>query len=163
MLNCDIGLIGFAGSGKDTAAQALISKGWRRKAFADHLKTLAYSFGWDGRKNEKGRKFLQDLGMAARAYNSNFWIEQAYFGMTAVPTAYTKIPFVWTDVRFENEAEFIRKRGGVIIRIIRPNIPCGEHESESGQNKIDADYTIVNDGTVEELHNTILNLLETHD
>jgi dephospho-CoA kinase len=163
MLNCDIGLIGLASSGKDTAAEVLIQKGWRRKAFADHLKTLAHFFGWNGEKDERGRTLLQDLGMAARTYNSNFWIQQAYFSTSAVPVAYTKIPFVWTDVRFENEAEFIRKRGGVIVRIIRPQVKMDQHISEFGQNKIDADYTIINDGTVEELHNTILNLLETHD
>lgn len=163
MLDCDIGLIGLAGSGKDTAATALISKGWRRKAFADHLKILARSFHWDGKKDERGRALLQDLGMAARKYKPDFWIKQAYFGLTDTHHNYNKLRFVWTDVRFENEAEFIRNRKGVIIRIIRPSLQAGEHESESGQNKIDADYTVVNDGTVEELHNTILNLLETHD
>jgi dephospho-CoA kinase len=163
MLDCDIGLIGLAGSGKDTAAKALIAKGWRRKAFADHLKILARNFGWNGVKDDRGRKLLQDIGMAARQYNSNFWIQQAYYGLTTVSNEYLDMRFVWTDVRFENEAEFIRKRGGVIIRIIRPNLQAGEHESESGQNKIDADYTVVNDGTVEKLHNTILNLLEAYD
>ena len=32
-----VGLVGLRGSGKDTAAQALLEKGWRRTAFADAL------------------------------------------------------------------------------------------------------------------------------
>jgi hypothetical protein len=158
---CDVGFIGLAGSGKDTAALALTARGWRRKAFADHLKSLAFSFGWDGYKDAKGRKLLQDLGMAARAYNENFWIDQAYYGLTSISENFSKIPMVWTDVRFENEAEFIRKRGGIIIRIKRPEqISRDQHESELNQFDIHADYEVVNGGTIEDLHNAILQILE---
>ncbi len=45
-----IGLIGLAGSGKDTAAEALGEFGYWKAAFANHLKQLAYEFGWDGQK-----------------------------------------------------------------------------------------------------------------
>jgi len=163
MTHGDIGLVGLAGSGKDTAAALFVGKGWRHKAFARKLKYLALTLGWDGVKDEAGRRFLQDLGMAARAYNPNTWIHFVAKEIFGAAPEFKDIPFVWSDVRFENEAEFIRNRGGVIIRIVRPNLQADEHESESGQNKIDADYTIVNDGTVEDLHNTILRLLQTHD
>jgi len=33
-----VGLTGYAGSGKDTAAQALLDIGWERRAFADNLR-----------------------------------------------------------------------------------------------------------------------------
>lgn len=160
----DVGFIGLAGSGKDTAAMALIAHGWRRKAFADHLKALAYSFGWNGNKDVKGRKLLQDLGMAARSYNENFWIDKAYEGMATVSENFAKIPRVWTDVRFENEAEFVRKRGGIIIRVKRPELLSNDqHASEQMQFDIQADYEVINGGTIPELHEQILNILKNHD
>lgn len=160
---CDVGFIGLAGSGKDTAAMALIAHGWRRMAFADHLKELARSFGWDGVKDEKGRKLLQDLGMAARTYNPNFWINKAYCGLNAVNRNFSKIPRVWTDVRFQNEADFVRSRGGLIIRIQRPDQESRDsHESETNQFGIHADFNVKNDGTIEELHDKILAILQ-HD
>jgi hypothetical protein len=160
---CDVGFIGLAGAGKDTAALCLIAHGWRRRAFADYLKSLAFSFGWNGYKDEKGRKLLQDLGMAARAYNPNFWIDQAYLGLVGINENFAKVPMVWTDVRFENEAEFIRKRGGIIIRIKKPEqISCDQHESELNQFGIAADHDVVNGGSIQELHDQILNILK-HD
>jgi hypothetical protein len=161
MLNCDIGFIGLAGSGKDTAAEALTALGWRRMAFADRLKMLAFQFGWDGYKDDRGRKLLQDLGMAARGYNSDFWVDQAYNSLNSTQQGYANIPKVWTDVRFENEAEFVRKRGGIIIRIIRPDQhSSSSHESELNQYNISADYTVVNRGTIEDLHAMILNIIQ---
>lgn len=161
MLSCDVGFIGLAGSGKDTAAMALTAIGWRRMAFADRLKSLAYDFGWDGHKDDKGRKLLQDLGMAARAYNDRFWINEANSVLNASGSNFAKIPRVWTDVRFENEAQFIRDRGGLIIRIKRPGqIASDKHESELNQFEIHADHEVVNGGTIEDLHAAILNILQ---
>ena len=161
MLNCDIGFIGLAGSGKDTAAMALTARGWRRMAFADRLKSLAFSFGWDGHKDDKGRKLLQDLGMAARAYNPEFWINEANMTLNCSGDVFAQIPRVWTDVRFENEADFVRKRGGIIVRVRRPvaKQDASDHVSETTQRSIRHDYEIVNDGTVEELHDKVLKLI----
>ena len=94
-----IGLIGLAGSGKDTAAEALGEFGYWKAAFANHLKQLAYEFGWDGKKDERGRALLQDLGMAARKYNPDFWIEQLTWPTKGRSFSF---PQVFTDVRFQN-------------------------------------------------------------
>jgi len=154
MKRIDVGLIGLAGAGKDTAALALVANGWRRVAFADRLKSLAFQFGWDGRKDDAGRKLLQDLGMAARAYNEDFWVMQAI-----VVGANT--PIVFTDVRFQNEADYVRSRGGIIIRIKKPEqISSDSHESELNQYDIVADYEVVNEGTIEDLHKIILNIMQ---
>lgn len=152
-----IGLIGLAGSGKDTAATALTKMGYWRNAFADALKDMAYQFGWDGKKDARGRALLQDLGMAARKYNPNFWIEQNSWPPDGKEFS---VRNVYTDVRFQNEADRIRAHGGVIIRIVRPGIIAQEHESELKQADIPADYEIVNDGSIEDLHNKIRNLIK---
>jgi len=160
----DVGFIGFAGAGKDTAALALIQRGWRRKAFADRLKDLAIHFGWNGEKDEKGRKLLQDLGMAARAYDPEFWIRHAENSIAHTPVEMSKIPYVWTDIRFENEAQFVRSRGGIIIRVVKKWKGKNDyHESEWNQIDIISDYLVVNNDTIEELHQKIHNIIDNHD
>jgi len=150
-----IGLIGLAGSGKDTAARGLVKLGYRRLAFADELKSLAFYFGWDGEKDEDGRRLLQDLGMAARRYNARFWIQ--YLNKQIVRER-LKEPFVFTDVRFQNEADYVRSKYGIIVRIVRPGQIAEEHESELNQSQIVADYEVVNDGSIEDLHKKIAEL-----
>lgn len=148
-----IGLIGLAGSGKDTAAGALYELGYYRVAFADRVKMLARSLGWDGKKDERGRALLQDLGMAARRYNPDTWVEFVQF-------LEEDCKLVYTDVRFQNEADYIRSKGGIIVRIVRPGIISENHESELKQCEIPADIEIANDGSIEDLHNKIRNLIK---
>jgi hypothetical protein len=152
-----IGLIGLAGSGKDTAAKALISLGYMRYAFADRVKNLAWRFGWDGNKDERGRALLQNIGMAGRQYDPATWIKYVEL-MIEHETDLELI--VFTDVRFQNEADYVRSIGGIIVRIVRPGIISGNHESELKQADIPADIEIVNDGTIEDLHNKIRNLIK---
>ena len=43
-----IGLLGFAGSGKGTVADILVSKGFKKESFADPVKdAVAAIFGWE--------------------------------------------------------------------------------------------------------------------
>jgi len=67
--------------------------------------------------------------------------------------------WIVTDVRFKNEVDAIKEKGGVVIRIERPCGKCGSPES---QNEIhtsetelddytDFDYTIINDGNLDDL------------
>ena len=147
-----IGLIGLAGSGKDTAALALMDRGWKRIAFADALKGRALYLGWDGRKDDRGRQLLCDIGMAMRAYEPNHWIDHARGAMRGRPC-------VFTDVRFQNEADFVRSEGGIIVRVIREGLAVGDHESEAGQLAIRSDQSVLNDGTIERLHAQLLEIV----
>ena len=149
-----IGLIGLAGSGKDTAAQALYEVGYTRAAFADRLKEMARNFGWRGEKDARGRALLQELGMAARRFDEDFWIRYVDKWI-----AYRRM-VVYTDVRFQNEADYVRSNGGIIVRIVRPGQIAENHESELKQSEIAADIEIVNDGTIEDLHNKIRAILQ---
>jgi len=150
-----IGLIGFAGAGKDTAALALMDRGWKRVAFADALKSRALYLGWDGRKDDKGRRLLCDIGMAMRAYHPTYWIDHARVAIRGRAC-------VFTDVRFQNEADFIRGLGGIIVRVVREGLAAGEHESETGQLAIRSDQSILNDGTIEGLHEQLLDIVEAN-
>jgi hypothetical protein len=55
----------------------------------------------------------------------------------------------------------VRSRGGIIIRIKKPEqISSDSHESELNQYDIVADYEVVNEGTIEDLHKIILNIMQ---
>lgn len=63
---------------------------------------------------------------------------------------------VITDVRFPHEAEMLRELNALLIKIERPDLNTDnkmyEHSSETSIDKITSDITIMNDSTIEELH-----------
>ena len=148
-----IGFMGLAGSGKDTAADALMFT-HHRCSFASRLKGIARMLGWDGEKDERGRAFLQDLGMAVRRFDEDTWVR-----LLSEEISPRMQQLVFTDVRFQNEADFVRSIGGIIVRIVRPGIIAQNHESELKQSEIAADIEIVNDGSVADLHKKIQQLI----
>lgn len=103
------------------------------------------------------RKLMQNYGTDVRRkdddnYWTNRWLERAKFieGNIAVD-----------DVRFLNEAKAVKDMGGVIIRVVRPSgNDNDQHISEVEQEQIEADYEIINDGTLAELRAEIRVLLK---
>jgi hypothetical protein len=154
----DVGLVGLAGAGKDTAAFGLMREGWMRKGFADRLKMVALELGWDGTKDGKGRKLLQIVGCAVRDYDSNYWVDQAMMRIDP------RRPYVWTDVRFHNEAKAIKEiRKGILVRIVNPACTSDGHVSETEPLEIVCDHEIVNDGSIEQLQTKLLEIVKLYD
>ncbi len=172
-----IGLVGRKQSGKDTAARALTERGYTRVAFADALKQAAYRtdpyvmvsnapyrlslvvdrLGWDTAKQIPDvRGLLQRMGDAMRkAVSEDVWVDAALDG--AVRHDLTVI----TDVRYPNEYDAIRDTGGIIVKIVRPGQAADDtHPSETNVDQMEADATIVNSGTIEELRNALLQVSE---
>jgi hypothetical protein len=139
-----IGFTGLAGSGKTYAATWFRFRAGKGSvwSFAGEIKAIAKTMGWDGQKDDRGRKLVQDIGSAGRAYDPWMWVSK-------MPTDQ---PIIIDDVRFLNEAEAIKDAGGIVVRIIRPGLYTMNHESETEQRHIVADYTLINkDGIEEEL------------
>jgi len=69
-----------------------------------------------------------------------------------------------TDVRYPNEAEMIRRNGGIVVRIDRPSLgrPTDEHPSETAMDGFEFDEVILNDGKPEDLYAKIETLLVTY-
>ena len=142
-----IGISGKARHGKDTAAFLLQEHfAFRRLAFADVLKAAcAEIFGFDhaqlyGERKEEldphwcntPRYYLQQVGVALRQVSADIWIHAGMRKITTSPLA----DWVVTDVRFPNEADAIRRAGGYVIRINRPDAPplpaeAAAHTSET--------------------------------
>jgi len=148
-----LGLSGYAGAGKDTAALGLVERGWVRAAFADALKLEAIANGWNGRKDKEGREFLQTWGVARREEDPLYWVKP-------VLRLQGRYPLVVPDVRFENEKRAIELNGGGVLRIERPGVgPVNEHVSESelavGRYPWPVEDIVDNDSTPYELHQKV--------
>lgn len=92
------------------------------------------------------------------------------------PPDYPK--WVITDMRFPNEAEAVKERGGLLLRVIRENkdtsgdgyawtYPHGwvkypEHPSENSLDNYTFHETIINDGTIDELKEKVKQILIKH-
>ncbi|WP_244670918.1 deoxynucleotide monophosphate kinase [Pseudomonas sp. RtIB026] len=60
------------------------------------------------------------------------------------------------DIRFENEASFLRSHNGVIWHVRRPDaLRVNAHSSESGIQQNEQDILIVNDGTIADLEHKV--------
>lgn len=67
---------------------------------------------------------------------------------------------VISDVRFDNEARFIRERGGVVVEVVRPGLASTDgHLSEAGISPDLIDATLVNDGSMTELAGRVRELM----
>lgn len=183
------GLKGYAGTGKDTVANILIEKyGFYRVAFADAVRDAALALdpwvltwdlwdlsayrlseiveveGWDGakRNHDEVRRILQAIGtdMGRAILGDDVWIEIAARKILA---AFDHSDFVITDARFQNECDFIRGGGGVIVGIDRPGFgPINNHVSDAGLNTITVDYTLNNNGSIEDLERKVDNLVAAY-
>lgn len=65
------------------------------------------------------------------------------------------------DVRFPNEAELIKRHGGIMVRVVRPGMAEEtEHRSEGSLDTYEGfDHVIVNDGDLEQLRHTVEEVL----
>jgi hypothetical protein len=120
---------------------------------------------WNDRINNpmSVRDFLQKLGTEGLrdGLHTNTWVNALMADYKCVPA--DRAPNGWdcpnwiiTDTRFPNEAQAIKDAGGIIIRVTRPGIgPINDHPSETGLNQWKFDYEIQNDGTLENLINSV--------
>lgn len=182
----NIGIVavsGLAGAGKSALCRAIMEQAAPVECvitpIAAEIKKIATMSGWDGNKDEKGRKLLQDLGTPFRNYYEYLWIWKwmqnfcdsaimqtcAYMqfedpvGPYPVPAAMIshsdRMLFLIDDMRSPKELEFFKCLGGVTVRITgRATTLTGEaamHETEKYGESLEV-YTVVpNEGTLDEL------------
>lgn len=109
---------------------------------------------WAFCANEKHnyRSLLQGMGYYLRSKNPNIFIDSVLVGDTS--------NLIISDCRFPNEAEAIKRRGGIIIKVVRDSVVSDDtHQSETHINEIEADYTLWNDTTLENLVVDVDNLV----
>lgn len=69
--------------------------------------------------------------------------------------------WIITDVRFPNEADRVRKEGGLLLKVVRDGIPSNDtHLSETAlDNYSQWDAIVYNNGTKEDLYNSVKSML----
>lgn len=176
-----IGLSGVARSGKDTVGAHLIAQHYHHYAFADPIrKAAAAMFGlplsvFEGTNPHRDeiipfwgyspRQMLQLIGTEGgrNLFRQDIWIrraEQEYINLQdsiaqLASETFGPLPagMVITDVRFDNEAEWIRSEGGLVLRVERPGVSAAnDHVSEKGVDPDLINAVIPNHGTLDDLY-----------
>lgn len=176
-------LTGQKTNGKDTAGEIIIELGtaegirFKRLAFADAMKKMvANSFGiykneveWVNSRKDHAvmmlpmnnrevvdtRPFLINFGQSVKKHlGGDFWAHLAFSEIAPWPD------IVVTDLRFEEEAEYVRNLGGYIIHLYR------EEDQEdgilAGEQKLPAhliDFELDNTKDIPHLRQNIQNIL----
>jgi dephospho-CoA kinase len=171
-----IALTGAMGSGKTTVLEMLkqrVPAQVKYVKFAQPLydiQAYVYDRVRQPHPQPKDRKLLQWLGTEwGRGIDENLWVN--IFKVEA-EEALTEGAYVLNDdTRFENEAQMIKALGGVVVLIEASSEVRGQriqllntgHPSEAGIPSKYIDYTLRNNGSLEELSqqvSTLLNALE---
>ena len=125
-----IGLSGRRGSGKDTVARILQElqpqRRWQIRSFGDSIKSVCAALTGEAvgpYYSQKGKaeivptfrrtrgEMLQQVGQALRDWEPLVWVDAFFAGLPA--DAFVLVP----DIRFPNEADPIRTRGGLMLRV----------------------------------------------
>lgn len=176
MMTMLIGLTGKAGCGKDTIASMLhMQHGFSKVSYAAPLKIAISSMLGVSLADLEDRYFkeatipsigksprqmMQTLGTewGRNLVNKDLWLILANESIRRHRKEEKSV--VVTDVRFENEAQDIRRQGGIILHIYRNNTPAvNEHISEASVKKAPFDFYIYNNDTIEDLRNNVFQLV----
>lgn len=134
-----------------------------------------YPTEWQGREHwveMTVREFLQKLGTDAcrNGLHTNTWVnalmadyENTITGLDSEGNdAYPN--WIITDTRFPNEAQAIKDRGGIIIRVDRPGVKAiNAHPSETGLDDWEFDHKIMNGSDIVSLMFTVHTILKKHN
>lgn len=159
-----LALSGPAGSGKSTAAAFLQDKGYTLVKFAGPLKAMCRAIGLgdehiegnlkerplDWLQGKSPRQFMQMLGteFGRDCIGTHFWV--GLWERAALEVLDNGGRVVCDDCRFANEADAVRKLGGVVVRLVGRGGLAGAHASESMD--WEADATLQNCGAIPDLH-----------
>lgn len=163
-----MGLTGRARVGKDTVA-AYMSDHWGfvPMAFADPIRDgLQTMFGIDRHFLDRDkeveipgigasyRKLAQTLGTewGRTGIDPMLWVRQME---RRIDTGDEQDRIVITDVRFTNEADWIRERG-ILVHIVRDDAPgVRQHPSENGIERIPGEWVLYNSGSIGDLQHQV--------
>lgn len=165
-----IGISGKKRSGKDTVGAMVVE--WLNEhgfdaaqvAFADQLKDeVAEATGVNRRMQEmdkeRWRPILQWWGVEFRRHykGEDYWIRQ----MTEKLLAMEEQVVVLTDVRFRDEADYVNRSGGYVLRVERETGLQDSHSSETDLDSYEEFSDVIrNDGSLEDLERKVSEYLD---
>lgn len=180
-----IGIHGKARYGKDTVGKHLESAhGFHAWSFADPIwRGLAEMFDLHPAQltGEAKEELIQELGFSPRegaqelgtGWGRNTMGRETWIRVldrrlrrhyAAWPQKRSRLKLVITDVRFDNEADWIREHGGEIWHLVRPDAPkVRKHESEDGIQALEIEPLIYNDHQPGELIRLVDGLMQRRE
>ena len=154
-----IGIAGQAESGKTTSTNYLLTKlgyPWTTDAFANPIKLMLEQIGVDCSDENKKvvhpilgktpRELMQSLGTG---WGRNLVDDDMWVKLLAERNPHGCL--IISDVRMENEADFIRENGGIIIHLKGRGGINSNHESEHPIIIQPEDYVVQNTSTFSHL------------
>jgi len=173
-----VGVIGKKGHGKNALGDILVKHwGFRQVAFADALKldvcdmyglaeeqvngTIEQKEAVDPRHGKSARQLMQEHGDLRRSENPQYWVDALHQIIKGLRKDGVK-HFVITDVRYQNEADYVKALSGQLWKIDRPGFGTGTdeaHSSEAGAHEITPDFDVMNDSTLIDLRESVMKLM----
>lgn len=107
--------------------------------------------------HSKQRFLLQAVGMKRRAQDPDYWVKKVAEEIELKKPSLVLI----SDLRFENEMTWINEINGATVHVLRPDNrglegDAASHASECSLKGKDFDRTILNDGSLKDLHKKAL-------
>jgi dephospho-CoA kinase len=186
MSNIIIGVLGRKGSGKDTISDHIIKKyNYEKMQFAEPLKSICktlFNFSdeqvygdlketIDPAWGVTPRHVLQYIGTNMfrnhikelfPEIGNNFWVNLIKIKYLKKCESSNNVKVIVSDVRFQNEIDIIHQLNGKVIKLTRPSLTNNdEHESEKNIDNLNGDFTIINDGSLEELYSKVNKIINT--
>lgn len=162
-----LGIHGKARSGKTTSADYLNSKGIYCTSFAkrvymavqtlfnlqpseltDEHKTIKHPI-WDLTLREM--LILVGHDMARMCYRQDIWIKHVELELEAAIKNGIEV-FVITDVRYDDEVEWLRSHNGILVHLQRDVGEYSDHITEKGIKSIPGDHIITNQNSIFDLY-----------
>jgi len=139
---------------RDPSPQAM--KWIRRNGVREENLMFKANFAYYGMKKKDGN-LLQFWGTEykRKKIDWNYWVHKVRERVDAEPEKNYAIP----DIRFINEAKYIKSKNGEIWKVVRPNFEIIDrnvrHISETELDNWRFDRIFINDGTIEELQEKV--------
>ena len=114
-----------------------------------------------GRRQTTVRQLLIDIGKMYRAIDSDFWVKRLWKDVEA-SVVHGHNHIVIDDMRFLNEATFLKEHGAKLIRVSRPGMKLIDDISETELDDYSGfDARMLNDGSLDDYHSNVAIVLDT--
>lgn len=171
-----IGLLGRSRVGKDTAAKCIITTlgdqnavltrlsqplkdavrvlyGFSHEQVEDHLKEVV-----DARYNTTPRVCIQKLCEHIMSLHGNDFFSRCLYSKYDNGHFDKKIVVI-PDIRYQHDIHEIRKRGGIVIKIVRDNAQIPLHEWEAPIDSMTGDFIVKNNADIAWINTQINQIL----
>jgi hypothetical protein len=139
-----------------------INKSLRKDNTSGYKGVTKDSHNWRAQIQIKGKqKFLGYFDTAEEASEAyeNAFMEREGLYLKEEENNLIYPSWCITDMRFPNEKEAVKEKGGITIKVVRPGTVIGNHPSETALDDAEFDYEIINDGTIEDLIEKVKEIL----